>query len=305
VAGCFGRTHNLRQPTSQEIEDCIRNLKLSGLQESTLKAMKRRLRTLAKQCDINNPYEVLEYLANAKWKNSSKNRVARYYEHYLKTIGKEWNKPKYAKQERYPYIPTEQEIDQLIASSCTTYATALLILKETGIRTDELMKLEWTDIDTQRKTINITPSKRSNSRILPISNKLIALLNQLQRKKQKIFTMTKHSLQWNWYRLRKRISTKLSNPKLMKITLHTFRRWKATMEYHKTRDIIHVKQILGDKTILSTMIYINLEQALFLQSTDNFTAKVAHTENEALKLIETGFEYVCDMNGTKLFRKRK
>jgi len=28
---------------------------------------------------MNNPYEVLEHLANAKWKNSSKNLVARYY----------------------------------------------------------------------------------------------------------------------------------------------------------------------------------------------------------------------------------
>jgi hypothetical protein len=93
----------------------MHNLKLKGLQESTIKPMKRRLRTLAKQCDINNPYEVLEFLANAKWKNTSKNLVARYYEHYLKTIGKKWDKPKYATEERYPYIPTETEIDQLIA----------------------------------------------------------------------------------------------------------------------------------------------------------------------------------------------
>ncbi len=143
--------------------------------------MKRRLHTLSRQCNIDNPYEVLEFLANAKWRNVTKNLVARYYHHYVKSIGKKWIKPKYANEERYPYIPTEQEIDQIIASSSTKYATALLTLKETGMRTDELMKLQWTNLSTERKTLTITPSKRSNPRILPISEKLIALLNKSPR----------------------------------------------------------------------------------------------------------------------------
>jgi integrase len=49
--------------------------------------------------------------------------------------------------------------------------------------------------------------------------------------------------------MRKRIAKKLNNPRLMKIMLHTFRHWKATMEYPKTKDIIHVKEILGHKNI--------------------------------------------------------
>jgi len=38
---------------------------------------------------------------------------------------------------------------------------------------------------------------------------------------------------------------------------------------------------------------------------DEYTAKVAHSEEEACQLIETGFEYVCDYNGNRIFRKRK
>ena len=296
----------MSQPTTENIENCIHNLKLKGLQKETLIAMKRRLYTLSKQCDINNPYEVLELIANAKWKNSTKNLIARYYDHYAKSIGKNWSKPKYAQEERFPYIPTEQEIDQLIAVSPTKYATALLTLKETGIRTDELMKLQWTDINTERKTINITPSKRSNPRILPISDKLIALLNKMPRTQQKIFTMSKHSIQYSYYRIRKRISTKLSNPNLMKITLHTFRHWKATMEYHKTKDVIHVKQILGHKTINCTMLYINIEQALFLQETDEWTTIVTHDINEEIKAINAGFQLVRTINETTaIYKKRK
>jgi integrase len=267
--------------------------------------MKRRLITLSKQCDINNPYEVLEFLANNKWKNTTKNLVARYYHHYIKSIGKTWEQPKYQEEQTFPYIPTEQEIDHLITASCPAHATALMTLKETAVRTDELMKLQWTDINAERRTANITPSKGSNPRIVPISNRLIAMLNKLPRKEQKTFTMSKHSLRETYYKTRKRTAIKLSKPQLVKIKLHTFRHWKATTEYHKTKDIIHVKNMLGHKCITATMIYINIEQALFLNQATNFTGKVAHNQQEALQLIEAGFDFVCDMNGTKLFKKRK
>ncbi|UCE15229.1 MAG: hypothetical protein JSV12_04885 [Candidatus Bathyarchaeota archaeon] len=78
------------------------------------------------------------------------------------------------------------------------------------------------------------------------------------------------------------------------------------MEYHKTKDIIHVKQILGHEKIDNTMIYINLEQALF-QTGDSseYTTRVVKTVKGARAFLEAGFEYVIDMNGLKLFRRRK
>lgn len=77
------------------------------------------------------------------------------------------------------------------------------------------------------------------------------------------------------------------------------------MEYHKTRDILHVQQLLGHRQIRNTLIYINLENALFQNTDDEFHVRVAHDLKEACKLLEVGFEYVTDMNEAKLFRKRK
>jgi hypothetical protein len=76
---------------------------------------------------------------------------------------------------------------------------------------------------------------------------------------------------------------------------------EATMEYHKTKDILHVKEVLGHKSLNNTMLYTQL-----VNFKDNdFTAVVAHSEQEACKLIEGGFEFVCDFDGNKVFRKRK
>jgi len=77
------------------------------------------------------------------------------------------------------------------------------------------------------------------------------------------------------------------------------------MEYHKNTDIIHVNTILGHKNISSTMIYINLENALFLEQNDEFTCKVAKTPEEAIKLIEAGFTKADEIDELHIYKKRK
>ena len=93
--------------------------------------------------------------------------------------------------------------------------------------------------------------------------------------------------------------------RLKEIDLHTFRHWKATMEYHKTRDILHVQQVLGHRDRRNTLIYINLEKALFQNADDEFHVKVAQNLDEACKLLEVGFEHVAEIDGAQVFRKRK
>jgi hypothetical protein len=53
------------------------------------------------------------------------------------------------------------------------------------------------------------------------------------------------------------------------------------------------------------MIYINIEQATFLSETDEWTCKTATTIQEATQLIEAGFQYITEIDNTKLFKKRK
>jgi len=102
-------------------------------------------------------------------------------------------------------------------------------------------------------------------------------------------------------KFRNRTAFKPQNPRLRQISFHTFRHWKATTEYHKTKDILHVMQMLGHRDIKTTLIYTQLIQS----ESDDYHSAVAKTVEEARSLIETGFEYVTDVDGVKLFRKRK
>jgi hypothetical protein len=64
--------------------------------------------------------------------------------------------------------------------------------------------------------------------------------------------------------------------------------------------------ILGHKSIKSTETYIHLEKMLYQgKANDQFIVKVADALEEAIKLMEVGFEYHAEIEGHKLFRKRK
>jgi len=93
----------------------------------------------------------------------------------------------------------------------------------------------------------------------------------------------------------------LQNPRLRQITFHTLRHWKATMEYHRTKDILFVKQLLGHTNINATLIYTHLIDV----GSDEYHVRAAKTIDEAKELLEVGFEYVTDMDDIRLFRKRK
>ena len=44
---------------------------------------------------------------------------------------------------------------------------------------------------------------------------------------------------------------------------------------------------------------------VFYSLDDEFISKVANTVEEACALVEAGYEYVCDIEDAKLFKKRK
>ena len=108
----------------------------------------------------------------------------------------------------------------------------------------------------------------------------------------------------SYYKQRKKLALKLQNPRINQITFHTFRHWKATMEYRRTKDILYVMKMLGHKNIKNTLIYTQL---LPFKDDEQFICKVATNAKEACKIIEDGFTYVTgDYNdGGKIFKKTK
>jgi len=302
-------TKGQREPTETNLKEKLFEfawwLKKQGYTDGTVKQRVNALKTLAKNCaNLMDPESIKHLLAKRDdWGNNYKHNLVSSYQKFIEMTGLTWNPPHYKPVEKLPFIPLEEEIDALISGCGGKVAATLQLLKETGMRIGEAWKLKWTDIDAKNNTIKCEPEKGSKPRMFKVSSRLIKMLNQLPKQNEWVFGGTSlASHRTNFTRQRKRIAQKLQNPRLEKITFHTLRHWKATIEYHKTKDILHVKQLLGHRSINSTLIYTHLVN---FQEPEEFTCRAAKTVEEAKDLIEAGFEYVTEMEGIKLFRKRK
>ena len=289
------------------LEYCFK-MKRDGYAESTIRLTNTALKVLMDRGAIlTDPESVKEIISRQNWSGNRIRNVSNAYTQFLKFLGLTWDPPSYTITRKIPFIPTEQEIDDLIAGNPNTVATFLQLLKETAMRCGEAKRLLWINIDFEKNIITLNdPEKGSNPRIWKVTQKLMYMLAAMPKDSQRVFGESSiFSMKTTFTKARKRLAAKLQNPRLLNISFHTPRHWKATMEYHKTKDPYYVKQFLGHKCIQSTELYINIEHTLFDTGNDNFAVKVAREPEEVKALLEVGFEYVCQKDNLIFLRKPK
>ena len=89
-----------------------------------------------------------------------------------------------------------------VKSCRVTYIWPLINLAiVTAMRRGELLKLTWTDIDWEDKTATLSDTKNGLERVIPLSDKAIAILEKLKRPKGKVFQATEVAVRQAWERL--------------------------------------------------------------------------------------------------------
>jgi integrase len=283
-------------------------LSKAGYKESTIRSAVSALKAIAKRIDLLNTEAVKTYLTKADMGEGRKEIVVVHLAKFYRYLNVPFERPRYQRIDKLPFIPIESEVDALIAGLGKKTATFVQLIKETGSRPGEAWALKWIDIDPQSMTVTITPEKGSRARRLKISNLLLAMLNVLPKEWATIFHRPDVNAidSFEWFRRtflnqRREIARKLQNPRIDRISFKTLRHWKATMLYARTKDILLVMQVLGHKNIKNTLVYTHLVDF----QNDDYSCRTTRTVDEAEGLVEAGFEYVTSMEGVQLFRKRK
>jgi len=301
-----GESTAIKSSPEATILEFLWYMKKQGYKETTVISRGVRLRRLmALGADLSNPESIKETIAKQdKWKDSMKEVAVFAYDLYAQWAGLKWLRTRYNAIRQLPFIPQEREIEDVIDGCKQEIALFLQIGKDTGARAGEIFRLQWTDIDFEGRTISLIAEKGSNPRIFRLTNKLLNMLSATSKENQRIFNiyLNLNNLRRTFERQRNRTAKRLCNPRLHKITFHTLRHWKGSTEYHKTKDILHVMQVLGHKNIKNTLLYTQL---MDVEKDDSFICKVAKTPQEVIEAIETGFTFVCEMDGAKFFRKAK
>jgi integrase len=281
-------------------------MKNKAYADSSITSINHMLTLLSKHANLNEPESVERYIASLQRTQTYKANLCKAYQHYCKHYGIEWEVPKYSKEAKLIKIPTNEKLEMLISSAGRILSIKLAFSKETGLRPIELCNLKVKDIDLDQRIVYPTTAKHGAARTIKISTNLTKTLktyiirNNLNPN-DKLFIQDATHYGKDYREMRNNLAKKLNDPTLRTIRLYDFRHFFATTLYHKTRDILFVKQQMGHKNINTTLIYTQLLNL----NDDEWTCKTANNVNDATALIEAGFEYVTDMDGLKIFRKRK
>lgn len=281
------------------IINTLLKLTAEGRAKNTLEAISYHLTRLSRTTDLTNPEEVKLTIAGMTTSNGDKDNYVKAYANLAKLNQIQWKQPRYKVIRRIPIIPTRENLMKIISAS-KKYAPIFKTLMETGLMPYELSQVEQKDIDLERGILNARGFKTHYPRTFKLTQETTAMLKIYFTRYIK-FPQSEW-MQEAWAKTRNKVAKKLQDPTLKTIRLYDLRHYYATMLYDKTKDILLVKQQLGHHQIETTMIYTQL---IHFNDEQNYTCKTAKNLTEATDLIEHGFEYITEMDGIKLFRKRK
>jgi len=273
----------------------------------TVKFVDKALTRIGKNADLNNPEQVKRFIANLQTSDSYKKNLCFAYDQYCNYYKIVWEKPTYFQEPKQIRIPTTAQLDMLIANSGRVMTIKLTLSKETGLRPVEVCNLKVKDIDLEQRLVYPTTAKHGSARALKISNGLREMLRAYIDEHRlnatdKLFKGDSNNYGKHFRLHRNKLAERLHKPELKTIRLYDFRHYFATRLYAKTRDILLVKQQMGHKKIETTLIYTQL---LNTNEEEEYTCKTATNIKEAQDLIEHGFEYIQEIDGIRLYRKRK
>jgi integrase len=285
-------------------------LKNKGRTPETIRTYLAALYTLSnKGANILDPTNVEEVIAKQEnWTQRSRRNCTDWYARFAKFLHIEWEKPNCKAPDKIPFFPLETEIGQLISGTTRKASIALQIAKETAARVGEIVRITWTDIDFQSNTIAINaPEKGSNTGIYNVTSELLARIQTLPRSTERIFGKASvDSITNTLISARKKLAFSFCNPRLIQIHFHTLRHWKLTAYAHAVKDPLLVQMFAIHKDMKSTSGYIHYAEIVYQRShKDEWTVRAAKTVEEATELVSVGFEYVTEVEGFKLFKKRK
>ncbi|WP_273725085.1 site-specific integrase [Brucella gallinifaecis] len=148
----------------------------------------------------------------------------------------------------------EQKLFDAADSARNPYMRSLIIIAlETAMRQGEILSLEWSDIDFNRRIAHLEMTKNGESRDIPLSQLALRTLTELQTdsSEQRVFPLTKSAVGQAWEHLRERAG-------MMGFRFHDLRHEAISRLLEKGLNVIEAATISGHKELRMLQRYSHL-----------------------------------------------
>jgi len=265
-----------------------------------------------------NPEQVKTYIDNAKnektkkdLNNNTKRKLTMSYDHFCKTNGLQWTKPKYKATEITPIIPTTENVTKVISAANTSkFAVAFAIMRETGCNGEELHQTPRKQIDTERGIISIVGVKGHDSKAYKLTQQTNEMLITYLAKNPQEYPFSRaRNITRAWCDFRNRLANNLKQPELKNIPLRSLRNYSGAI-FYKTigkKDPIATMRHMRHKNLERTMHYL---RAIVLDEPEEYITVAVQlgqtdTQKRIIEYLNAGYEKATEADGYQYFRIRK
>jgi integrase len=269
-------------------ERTIKALQLNGKGERTQECYARAVRMLSefyeKTPDLVSEEELQKYFLHRKnvnkWAPNTMHicycGIRFFFEHVLKRDWQILNLIRAQNERRLPAVLSIEEVRSILNCINTFHNyTFLTTVYSCGLRLQEAMYLEVSDIDGDRMMIHVHRGKGAKDRYVPLPNSTLTILRNHwlnHRNSRLIFPavgrngkagrtpitpMAKSSVQGAFRRAKKQAGIHKR-----RVSVHTLRHSFATHHLQDGYDIRTVQELLGHKNVKTTMIYLHVLKSL-------------------------------------------
>ncbi len=156
---------------------------------------------------------------------------------------------------------TVEEIDLILAAAMPSIRPILLTAIHTGLRRSELFRLEWSDVDFDRRVITVTGkgkehTKNYRDREVPMTIALVECLRSVKRNGSWVFCHEDGSRYSEG--VKNSIESIVRKTGIPRFTMHDLRHTFASHLVMDGVDLPTVKVLMGHSNIATTMIYAHL-----------------------------------------------
>ena len=153
---------------------------------------------------------------------------------------------------------TEEEEKCLLENSPGWLGEIIIFSLNTGLRLGELISLEWSRVDIDKKTIFIDKTKNGDRKTIPLNKNALKVINSLSKvrniKNDYVF-LNRRSGKINPVSLSVAFRRSLEKAKITNFRFHDLRHCFATRMAQKGIDLYMISKLLGHKNIKMTQRY--------------------------------------------------
>lgn len=251
-----------------KIDEFLKQLKRKGslnpVAKNTYKSYRSTLSLFSRFLGDRQPStEIAQLFIIKVMKSNQKSTVVRHgyaLRKYLEWLGENGSLLLPTPERHLPDYLTEEELARVLEVARTPLEKAIImVLVDTGLRIDELLRLMLADIDWQKGFVFAHREKTGMHGWIPIGDKSLAALKEyivwkaIKGSKEMLFPY-KYGELWTWLKELSKLAG-LGN----RLHPHILRHTAAVLRVMQGQRLEDLKELLGHKNINSTMIYASLK----------------------------------------------